>query len=72
MKWNNLKEYKCPKCGSNLREAFNARENKIHVCGQAKKCGFVIGDDAFSRVVNGVYKTKKVKEPQDNFKRFKL
>lgn len=53
MKWNNLKENKCPQCGKSLVNAWNPSKN-MFVC----LCGFMIGQKRFKEIVSGQIKRK--------------
>ncbi len=59
MNWKRLKNLKCPKCTS--AKLLERSENKDGTAGgyytcANKKCVFVIGDEAFDRVVGKIYK----------------
>lgn len=43
MNWNNLKDYKCPKCNGNLKE-----EKPYHICVE---CKFKIGDSRYAELL---------------------
>jgi ssDNA-binding Zn-finger/Zn-ribbon topoisomerase 1 len=49
MRWNNLRENKCPKCGADL-EWRDANYNKVFVCVDPK-CDFYINDNKFEKIV---------------------
>ena len=53
MKWNNLKNYKCPECDGYLRE--NPLRSQ-HACF---KCEFKISCVLFNKIVNDRYKPKR-------------
>ena len=69
MKWDNLKNYKCPKCGDTLREHYPAIETnncatlKQHVCTD---CDFKIGDEKFTKIVNQKYQPRKCVTFEEN------
>ncbi len=54
MKWNRLKNNKCPKCLGFL--TFDD-ESQCHVCNDCQE--FVIGKEKFDRIVNDMYHGKK-------------
>lgn len=47
MKWVNLKQNKCPKCGADLATAY-IPDTRIFECS----CGFKIRELRFSQIVN--------------------
>ena len=51
MKWNNLKDYKCPKDGEPMKDIGH-----YHSC---TKCIFSINKEKFDEIVNNIYKPKK-------------
>lgn len=52
MNWENLKNNKCPKCGSLLKQLENN-----HAC--TSECSFMIGKSKFDSIVNGMYAPKQ-------------
>lgn len=59
MNWNNLKNYKCPKCSNGLKEEkMSCESNNIgcatsfrkHVCS---KCEFSIGEQKYNEILVG-------------------
>lgn len=64
MKWQNLKENKCPKCDKDLAEAFNP-VTKMFECS----CGFKIREAKFNQIVSGIINkdlSKKLDEEYNN------
>lgn len=53
MNWNRLKNYKCPKCNSNL--GGNAR---FHKCSSSK-CDFMCSVQKFNKIVSDMHKPKQ-------------
>lgn len=59
MKWNNLKNLKCPKCSAFLTRAPFSNSASAYC-----SCGFKISGEKFNEIVGKLYK----KEPtRDNF-----
>lgn len=58
MNWNALKNYKCPKCNSALKDIGN-----YHACTKTG-CAFSINKQKFESIVNDKYKPKV---QRDNF-----
>jgi hypothetical protein len=56
MNWNNLKSYKCPKCGGNLCEKNWSLRGSLHVC---TTCDFEIRKEKFNTIVNDKYQPRK-------------
>lgn len=75
MKWNNLKNYKCPKCSSDLITNNSGNERLIG-CEDEGNCGFVIRLSRFESLVKDIIagKSKKGYKPQfgDDTKNFEM
>lgn len=63
MKWNNLKNNKCPKCNSVL--TTSQLLDKQFYCSASPSCNFRISNEKFEKIVNDLYKKKP--KVQDNF-----
>jgi len=50
MKWGNLKENKCPKCGEDLCQSTIKKD--VFECANGISCGFSISTKRFSEIVN--------------------
>lgn len=48
MKWNNLKNYKCPKCSGGMHEDHIS---KLHCCNNFD-CDFKIGNEKLKQIVS--------------------
>lgn len=48
MKWNNLKNYKCPKCSGGLHQDHIS---KLHCCNNFD-CDFKIGERKLSEIIS--------------------
>lgn len=64
MKWENLKNNKCPMCGSLLRSCSNGTQDGYGCSTKGYECTFFVGIEKFNQIVNSLYKPKEVK---DNF-----
>lgn len=60
MNWNNLKEYKCPKCGTPLQDTLLSQTGR-HFCGMVN-CGFEIGDAKYSELLRSKPKHQRTEE----------
>ena len=58
MKWNKLKDYKCPECISHLNKGTDGFN---HVCSNLD-CKFEISTSRFNEIISGMHKPKH-KEP---------
>lgn len=62
MKWSNLKSLKCPECGKPLGDKTNKKGPygyyKVREC---TNCSFLITENKFNEVVNGLYFPRKKK-----------
>lgn len=59
MKWNNLKNNKCPNCNEVLMEK---PVNRFHYC----VCGFTMSEQRFNEVLNSLYKKELRRTEEDN------
>ena len=53
MKWNNLKDMRCPKCSAMLYKS-----NGGYACS-GSKCEFFIREERFDTVIQSIYKPKE-------------
>ena len=58
MKWKNLQDYKCPKCGSSLYSEEG--RNTIHKCDG--DCDFSINENKYENIINN-FNQRKYQEP---------
>ena len=64
MKWNNLKNVKCPACGSGLKTSLLS---DFYFCvNNPASCDFKIGKEKYDSVVNNLYKPRARYETQED------
>lgn len=57
MKWFNLKDNKCPKCGKDFTkglETYNFLENTIEIKVLSHPCGFKISEQRYKEIVSSM------------------
>lgn len=69
MKWSNLKNSQCPKCGSGIIPHHPSTGSiPIFICKKTKelKCDFHITQKRFESLVNDLYRNKPIIQEEDN------
>jgi len=64
MKWANLKDNRCPKCGDKMINPdvlMGAGKSSQHLCS-SEDCDFVCSDNKFNEIIKSLY-LKSYKEP---------
>ena len=60
--WSRLKNFKCPKCNSDL-EASNTGQRLVG-CEDEENCGFYVRKERFEKIVENLYQTGKNYKPK--------
>jgi hypothetical protein len=53
MKWNNLKTFRCPRCGADLCQSTLPERSHLYECCNGQTCGFAISKNKFTKIVTG-------------------
>ena len=64
MKWKNLKDGRCPKCGSMLAQQANSRT----LACSGSKCGYYISEQRMHEIISAPSRPRD-REPEDNLTR---
>jgi transcription initiation factor IIE alpha subunit len=60
MNWNNLKQFRCPKCGNDLCQSTLLERYHLYECCNGNTCGFSISKNKLIGIISN--KNNKVKE----------
>lgn len=59
MKWNRLKDMKCPKCSSSkLLNLLEKEDGMPYYKCMSTKCEFIVGKTRFEEIINSLYLKK--------------
>lgn len=74
MNWNNLKNFKCPKCSANLKEDITVCNSTQTKCATSfrtyncTKCTFRIGEQKYNEILRGGKKIYTTSEEENLLK----